>query len=78
MAGWVERSVATRILPILYPQAREALARYRRDGHTLLIVSATGAHLVGPIAHALGVDQLPSPLTWKPATTFTPAPPAAF
>ncbi|WP_226034200.1 HAD family hydrolase [Aquitalea palustris] len=57
MAEWVERFIADKIAPIVFPAARETLARYKAEGRTLLVISATGEHLVGPIARFLGADD---------------------
>jgi HAD superfamily hydrolase (TIGR01490 family) len=57
MAEWVERFIADKIAPIVFPAARETLARYKAEGRTLLVISATGEHLVGPISRFLGADD---------------------
>ncbi|WMC11214.1 HAD-IB family hydrolase [Oceanimonas pelagia] len=55
LAPLVDRFIRERIEPIIYPQARERLAWHHAQGHRCLIISATGEHLVRPIAHHLGV-----------------------
>ncbi|WP_107850645.1 HAD family hydrolase [Oceanimonas marisflavi] len=55
LAPLVEEFITRHIAPIVYPQARERLAWHRAQGHRCLIISATGEHLVRPIAHHLGV-----------------------
>jgi HAD superfamily hydrolase (TIGR01490 family) len=57
MAQWIERFIAESIAPIVFPQARTLLQHYRTEGRTLLVVSATGEHLVGPISRFLGADD---------------------
>ena len=57
VAEWVERFIADIISPIVVAQARDTLARYKDEGRTLLVISATGEHLVGPISRHLGADD---------------------
>ncbi|WP_374554587.1 HAD family hydrolase [Aquitalea pelogenes] len=57
VAEWVERFIADIIAPIVFDQARDTLARYKAEGRTLLVISATGEHLVGPISRFLGADD---------------------
>ncbi len=56
LAPLVHEFVEQEILPVVYPEARERLAWHRSQGHDVVIVSATGEHLVLPIARALGVE----------------------
>ncbi|GAA3533320.1 HAD family hydrolase [Zobellella aerophila] len=51
----VEEFIRQDILPLVYPDARARLAWHRSQGHEIVIISATGEHLVKPIALALGV-----------------------
>ena len=53
----VEEFIVQDILPRVYPEARKRLAWHQAQGHTVVIVSATGEHLVKPIARALGVEH---------------------
>ncbi|MGR7921881.1 hydrolase [Zobellella denitrificans] len=53
----VEEFIEQDIAPLVYPEARDRLDWHRRLGHELLIISATGEHLVKPIAHSLGVNH---------------------
>lgn len=55
LAPLVDEFVEQDILPLVYPAARERLAWHTAQGHQRLIISATGEHLVKPIARALGV-----------------------
>ena len=50
--------MAEKIAPILLPAARALLQRHRDQGHPLLIITATNRFVTGPIAEALGVDDL--------------------
>ncbi|GAA3884764.1 MULTISPECIES: HAD family hydrolase [Gibbsiella] len=56
VAGWIARYVHRDILPRVYPAARERLQWHRERGDYILIVSASGEHLVAPIASQLGAD----------------------
>lgn len=56
MAGWVERFIARDILPRIYPQARKLLAWHRDRGDYIVIISATGEHLVNPIAQCFSAN----------------------
>ncbi|QIZ46275.1 HAD family hydrolase [Dickeya zeae] len=57
VSGWIERFIQRDILPRLYPAAREQMAWHRQRGDTLVVISASGEHLVGPIARHLGADH---------------------
>ncbi|MDN0074322.1 HAD family hydrolase [Crenobacter sp. SG2303] len=52
---WVDRFIEEEIVPRIFPQAWRQLERHRERGDRLLVISATGEHLVGPIAQRLGV-----------------------
>lgn len=56
VAGWVERFIAHDILPRIYPQARKLLAWHRDRGDYIVIISATGEHLVNPIAQCFSAN----------------------
>jgi len=56
VAGWVQRYIRRDILPRVYPAARERLLWHRERGDCILVISATGEHLVAPIAEQLGAD----------------------
>lgn len=55
---WHADFMAEKIAPIMLPAARELLAKHRRQGDYLLIITATNAFVTAPIAEALGVDHL--------------------
>ncbi|CCG86764.1 HAD family hydrolase [Erwinia piriflorinigrans] len=52
--GWVRRFIQRDILPRVYPAARERLHWHQQRGDTVMIISASGEHLVSPIAQQLG------------------------
>ncbi|MDN0085609.1 HAD family hydrolase [Crenobacter sp. SG2305] len=52
---WVDRFIEEEIVPRIFPQAWHQLERHRQRGDWLLVISATGEHLVRPIAQRLGV-----------------------
>jgi HAD superfamily hydrolase (TIGR01490 family) len=54
VANWVQRFIHRDILPRVYPQAREKLEWHRARGDEILIISASGEHLVKPVARRLG------------------------
>ncbi|HFV9294640.1 MULTISPECIES: HAD family phosphatase [Serratia] len=56
VAGWVQRYIRRDILPRVYPAARERMQWHRERGDCILVISATGEHLVAPIAEQLGAD----------------------
>ncbi|WP_431223003.1 HAD family hydrolase [Serratia sp. L9] len=57
VAGWVERYIRRDILPRVYPAARERMLWHRERGDCIVVISATGEHLVAPIAQLLGADD---------------------
>lgn len=54
VSGWVRRFIQRDILPRVYPSARERMAWHQQRGDTVMVVSASGEHLVVPIAEQLG------------------------
>ncbi len=50
---WVEEVIE----PIIFGDACRCIAEHRKRGDRVLIISASGVHLVGPIAARLGVDE---------------------
>lgn len=52
------RYLAAYIEPIILPAARDLIERHRREGHTLLIITATNAFITRPIADLLGIPDL--------------------
>ncbi|WP_060482546.1 HAD family phosphatase [Pseudomonas sp. NBRC 111119] len=57
VAHLVEPWVEDVIEPIIFGDACRCIAEHRRRGDRILIISASGNHLVGPIAARLGVDE---------------------
>lgn len=53
----VARFVAERILPKVYPEGRRLVAAARAAGIHVLVISASAAYFVGPIANALGIHE---------------------
>lgn len=56
VANWVQRFIHRDIMPRVYPQALEKLEWHRARGDEILIVSASGEHLVKPVARRLGAQ----------------------
>lgn len=56
VAAWVQRYIQRDIVPRVYPAARERMLWHRERGDCILVISATGEHLVAPIAERLGAD----------------------
>lgn len=44
--------------PMILPKGVELLNQHRRDGHTVVIITATNRFVTGPIARRLGVSHL--------------------
>jgi len=47
-----------KIEPIILPEARKRIEYHRRQGHTLLIITATNRFITEPIAAMLGISEL--------------------
>jgi HAD superfamily hydrolase (TIGR01490 family) len=56
--AWHREFMASKIAPIMLPRAAELIESHRREGHQLLIVTATNSFITRPIAEALGVSEL--------------------
>ncbi|MBN3786280.1 HAD family hydrolase [Burkholderia sp. Ac-20353] len=52
---WVDRFIEAVIVPRVFPLALRQLAHHRARGDRVLVISASGEHLVAPIARRLGV-----------------------
>jgi HAD superfamily hydrolase (TIGR01490 family) len=46
------------INPIMLPKANALIDHHRQQGHTLLIITATNRFVTGPIAEALGIENI--------------------
>lgn len=53
-----QQFMAERIRPIILPRGRDLVEQHRRQGHQLLIITATNRFVTAPIAEALGIDAL--------------------
>lgn len=51
---WVEDVIE----PIIFSEACRAIAAHRAAGDRILVISASGTHLVKPIAERLGIDEI--------------------
>ncbi|MEN1835747.1 HAD family hydrolase [Pseudomonas lijiangensis] len=51
---WVEDFIE----PIIYSDACKCIAQHRARGDRILVISASGVHLVKPIAERLGIDEV--------------------
>ncbi|TDF81130.1 HAD family phosphatase [Pseudomonas sp. H9] len=51
---WVEDFIE----PIIFSDATTAIAAHRKAGDRILVISASGTHLVRPIAERLGIDEI--------------------
>lgn len=58
LAQWHAAFMASMIRPIILPKAVALLEEHRRQGHVLVIITATNRFVTGPIATALGVEHL--------------------
>jgi len=56
--GWHRDFMTTVIEPILLPAAAQLIDQHRRDGHHLLIITATNEFITRPIALRLGITDL--------------------
>ena len=57
LAPFIDEFIQTWIRPALFPAALERIEWHKRRGDTVIIISATGEHLVKPIAELLQVDD---------------------
>ena len=51
---WVEDFIE----PIIFSDACKTIAAHRKAGDRILVISASGTHLVKPIAERLGIDEV--------------------
>ena len=51
---WVEDFIE----PIIFSDATRTIAAHRKAGDRILVISASGTHLVKPIAERLGIDEV--------------------
>ncbi len=55
---WRDDFITQKIQPFLLPAAQNLIERHRRQGDTLLIITATNRFITEPIAHLYGIEQL--------------------
>ncbi len=53
----IERFINNVVETMILPKARQLLESHRKAGDELVIISATGSHLVHPIARRLGIEH---------------------
>ncbi|MBX9914427.1 MAG: HAD-IB family hydrolase [Pseudomonadaceae bacterium] len=58
VAHVIEPFVEDIIEPLIYSDACQCLAQHRAAGDRLLVISASGVHLVAPIAQRLGINEV--------------------
>lgn len=58
LEGWHAEFMATRILPMITPRAREVVGRHRDAGDLCAIITATNSFVTAPIAREFGVPHL--------------------
>lgn len=66
VAGWpvqtvrdiVAETLHTIVDPLVYEEAVDLIEAHQADGHDIVIVSASGADVVGPIGEMLGADHV--------------------
>ncbi|XCY76083.1 HAD family hydrolase [Pseudomonas sp. CBR-F] len=51
---WVEDVIE----PLIYSEATRTIAQHRKNGDRILVISASGTHLVKPIAARIGIDEV--------------------
>lgn len=56
VAGWIEHFIKRDILPRVYPQAQNLMKWHRDRGDYIVIISASGEHLVTPIAQQFSAN----------------------
>lgn len=56
VSAWIGRFIQRDILPRMYPAAKERLRWHQQRGDTVVVISASGEHLVAPIAQRIGAD----------------------
>ena len=58
LQDWRAQYVQDKIQPILLPKAQELIEQHRRQGDTLVIITATNRFITEPIAALYGIDHL--------------------
>jgi HAD superfamily hydrolase (TIGR01490 family) len=55
---WREKYIEEKIKPVILPKAKELIERHRKQGHELLIITATNRFITQPIADELNIKHL--------------------
>ena len=58
LQAWRAQYIEEKIRPILLPRATELIERHRRQGDTLVIITATNRFITEPIAALYGIEHL--------------------
>ncbi|MDH3310645.1 MAG: HAD-IB family hydrolase [Gammaproteobacteria bacterium] len=56
--GWHRQYMHEKILPMIAPAARALVEKHRRQGDTLVIITATNRFVTAPIAREFNIDHL--------------------
>ena len=72
--AWHREFMATRILPIIEPPARQLVQRHREAGDLCALVTATNSFVTGPICHEFGIPHLIATVPAHENGRFTGAP----
>ena len=56
--GWHRQYMREKILPMITPAARALVEKHRRQGNTLMIITATNRFVTAPIAREFNIDHL--------------------
>lgn len=72
--AWHREFMATRILPLITPSARQLVARHRDDGDLCVLVTATNSFVTGPICREFGIPHLIATVPACEDGRFTGAP----
>lgn len=56
--AWHREYFQEKIVPMIRPAARALVEHHRRQGHTLLVITATNSFVVKPIVAAFGIPHL--------------------
>lgn len=56
--AWHAEFMATRIMPMVAPGARELVARHAQAGDTLIVITATNSFVTAPIVREFGIAHL--------------------
>ena len=74
LQAWHAEFMATRIMPIMNPKARELVKRHQDNGDLCVLVTATNSFVTGPIARELGFAHLIATIAAQENGEFTGKP----